>query len=102
MRGLGYAVGGLFVLISLVAYWEGMRPYVSIVRFSSPRGFCQFDKTKKADAEYLDAISNCARVGGFSLVAACADCRELAESRKSGAFIPTKVGIFRWLRTTDR
>jgi hypothetical protein len=106
MRGLRYAVGGFFVLIffvliSLVAYWEGIRPYVSIVRFSAPQGFCQFDKTNKADATYLDAMSNYARVGGFSLVAAFADCRELAESRKSGAFILTRIAILRWLRIAN-
>jgi hypothetical protein len=101
MRGLGYTVGGLFVLISLVAYWEGARPYVSILKYSTPPGFCQFDNTNKVDAEYLDAMSNFAKVGGFSVVAAY-DCRELAEARKSGAFIPTKIGILRWLRTTDR
>jgi hypothetical protein len=102
MRYLGYAVGSLFVLIAIVAYWEGARPYVSIVRFSSPRGFCEFDKTNKTDAAHLNAISNYARAGGFSLVVGFADCRELEESRKTGAFIPTKIGILRWLRTTDR
>jgi len=102
LRSLGYTVGGLFVLILLVAYWEGARPYVSIVKYSTPPEFCKFDNTNKVDAGYLDAMSNFARVGGFSVVAAYADCRELAEARKSGAFIPTKIGILRWLRTTDR
>jgi hypothetical protein len=104
MRGLRYAVGVLifFALITLVAYWEGMRPYAAIVRFSSPPGFCQFDKANKADAEYLDAVSNFASVGGFSLVAAFADCRELEEARKSGAFIRTEIAILRWLRIADR
>jgi hypothetical protein len=102
MRGLGYAVGGLFVLISFVAYWEGAGPYISIVRYSSPPGFCQFDKTNKVDAEHLDAASNFARVTGFSVVAAFADCQELAEARKSGAFIPTKIVILQWLRIADK
>jgi hypothetical protein len=100
MRVLGYAVGGLLVVILSVAYWEGARPYISIVKYSPPPGFCQFDN--KVDAEYLDAMSNFAKVSGFSVVAAYADCRELAEARKSGAFIPTKIGILRWLRITDR
>jgi hypothetical protein len=102
MRGWGYAVGGLFVVISLVAYWAGARPFVSIVKFLPPPGFCQFDKTHKPDAEYLDAMSNFAKVGGFAVVAAFADCQELAEARKSGVFIPTKIGILRWLRIADR
>ncbi len=102
MRGLGYAVGGLFAMILAVAYWEGARPFVSIVKYSAPPGFCPFDNTNKVDAEYLDAMSNFAKVGGFSVVVAYADCRELAEARKSGAFISTKIGILRWLRTTDR
>jgi hypothetical protein len=102
MRGLGYAVGGLFVVILSVAYWEGARPYVSIVKYSTPPGFCQFDNTNKVDVEFLDGLSNFAKVGGFSVIAAYADCRELAEARKSGAFIPTKIGIFRWLRIADR
>jgi hypothetical protein len=102
MRGLVYTLGGLFVLIMLVAYWEGARPYVSIVKYSTPQGFCQLDKANKVDTEYLDAMSNFAKVGGFSVVVAYADCRELEEARKSGAFIPTKIGIFRWLRIADR
>jgi hypothetical protein len=95
------AWAGLFVLILLVAYWEGARPYFSIVRYSTPQGFCQFDKTNKVDAGYLDAASNFARVGGFALVAAFADCRELEEARKSGAFIPTRIAILRWLKIAD-
>jgi hypothetical protein len=101
MRILGYAAGVFFVLILLVAYREGAGPYVSIVKYSTPRGFCELDKTNKVDTEYLDAMFNFARVGGFSVVAAYADCLELAEARKSRAFIPTKIGIFQWLRIAD-
>jgi hypothetical protein len=99
---LRYIVGVFLVLIALFAYWEGARPFVSIVRYSTPQGFCLFDKTNKVDTEYLDAMFNYAKISGFAVVAAYADCRELAEARKSRAFIPTKIGIFRWLRLADR
>jgi hypothetical protein len=102
VRRLGYAIGVFCVLILLVAYWEGARPFVSIVRFSPPNGFCAFDRTNKTDVEYFDGISNFARLAGFSVIAAYADCAELAESRKSGAFISTKVAFLRWTKSVDR
>lgn len=101
-RRLGYKLAGLLLLISLVAYWEGATPHVSLVRYSTPQGFCQLDKTDKVDTEYLDAMANYARTGGFSVVAAYADCGELALARKSGAFIQTKIAILRWLRVADK
>jgi hypothetical protein len=102
MRGLGYAVGIFCLLVSSVAYSEEVRLGNSIVKVSPPRGFCELDKTNKTDIEFFDAASNFARVAGFSVIAAYPDCRELAESRKSHAFIPTKVAILRWLKSVDR
>jgi hypothetical protein len=102
MRGLGYAVGIFCLLISSVVYSEEVRLGNSIVRVSPPKGFCELDKTNKTDVEFLDALSNFARVAGFSVVAGYADCRELAESRKSHTFIPTKVAILRWGKSVDR
>jgi len=103
MRGLAYIAAGIFsLLVSLVAYWEGLIFRISVVKVSPPSGFCQLDKTNPTDIQYFDAISNFARVGGFSVIGAYADCRELAESRKSGAFIPTKVAILRWNKHADR
>src|ERR1700722_1769792 len=102
MRGLGYAVGILCLLISGIAYWEGMGFRTSVVNVSPPTGFCELNKTNLADVEYFDGISNFAKVGGFSVVAAYADCLELAESRKSGTFIATKFAFLRWDKTADR
>ena len=103
MRGLGYAVGIACLLISVVAYWEGVRFRISVVQFSPPpKGFCALDKTNPTDVEYLDGIANFAKGAGFSVMAAYADCSELAESRKSHAFISTKVAFLRWDKTADR
>ena len=102
MRGLGWiAVGISCVMISLVAYWEGV-VRISVAKISPPRGFCVLDKTNPTDVGYVDAISNFAKAGGFLVIAAYADCRELAESRKSHAFIWTKVAFLQWDKTADR
>ena len=102
MRGPGFVIGiSLLVSVALaVAYFSGI--HASIVWFAPPKGFCQFDRTYQTDVGYLDGFSNFAKLGGFSLMAAYADCGELAESRKSGAFISTKVVFLRWDKHSDR
>lgn len=96
MRGLGYAIGIFGLLVSSVAYSEDVRLGSSVVNVSAPRGYCALDETNKTDVQYVDAISNFARVAGFSLVAAYADCHELTEARKSDTFITNKFAITKW------
>lgn len=104
MRGLGYVVGFSLLIpaVTAAAYLALTGFHFSFVRYAPPRGFCQLDKTYPVDAEYLDGMSNFAKVGGFSVMAAYADCDELAESRKSGTFISRKVAFLRWNNNADR
>jgi hypothetical protein len=102
MRGLGYAVGVLCLLIASVAYWEGVGFRISVVKVSPPKGFCELDKTNKADVTLFESASNFAKAGGFSLIAFYPDCHEYGEWRKSNASIRTKVAFFRWDKTADR
>jgi hypothetical protein len=102
MRSIGFAVGIVCSLISTVAFSEDLGLGNSDVRVSPPKGFCELDKANKADIALFDAISNYAKVGGFSLIALYPDCRELEESRKSNAFILTKVAIARFVKRADR
>lgn len=102
MRGLGYAVGIFCLLISPVAHSEDARFGSSSVTVSPPNGFCELDKASKADIAFFDVLSNYSRVGGFSLIALYPDCRELEASRKSGAFILTKVAFASFMKRVDR
>jgi hypothetical protein len=102
MRVLGCAVGTFCLLISSFACSEEVRLGDLILKVSPPSGFCELDRTSSADVESIDAASNFARAAGFSAVVVYADCGELAESRKSHAFIRTKFAILRWLRKVDR
>lgn len=101
MRGFGLAAGIVAWLLSSAAFSEDVGLGAS-VKVSPPKGFCELDKTNKADAALLDVASNYVKVAGFSLVALYADCRELEESRKSNTFILTKVLIARWIKRADR
>jgi hypothetical protein len=102
MRGLGYAIGVFCLLISPVAHSEDARFGSSSVKVSPPNGFCELDKASKADIAFFDIISNYSKVGGFSLIALYPDCRELEASRKSGAFILTKVAFASFMKRVDR
>jgi hypothetical protein len=74
----------------------------SRVKVSPPSGFCELDRTKKADKALFDGSSSYFKVGGFSLIALYLDCRELDESRKSGTFILTKVAFASFMKPVDR
>jgi hypothetical protein len=102
MRSIGLAVYIICSLISTGALSEDTGPGKSNVKVSPPKGFCELDKANKADIALFDALSNYAKVGGFSLIALYPDCRELEESRKSNAFIPTKVAFARFVKGADR
>src|ERR1700722_9800751 len=102
IRGLGYAVGIVCSLIFPVALSQNVGLGDSVIKVSPPKGFCELDKANKTHIAWFDAASNYVKVGGFSLVALYLDCRELEESRKSNAFILTKVMIARFDKHTDR
>jgi hypothetical protein len=102
MRSAGYAVGVFCFLIASIGHSEDVRGGKFGVKASPPAGFCELDKTNVTDVEFFDAMSNFARVAGFSVIAAYPDCRELADARKSHAFISTKLAIFKWAKTVDR
>jgi hypothetical protein len=102
MRGLGYAVGIFCLLISSVAYSQEVRLGSSIVKASPPKGFCELDKTNKADVALFEGMSNYVKAGGFSLIALYPDCHEFEEWRESRAFLPTKVAFARFAQQTDR
>jgi hypothetical protein len=101
MRSFGLAVA-ICSLISSVAFAEDVTPANSVVKVSPPKGFCELDKANKADMALFDGASSYAKVGGFSLIALYPDCHELEESRKSSAFILTKVMIARFAKRADR
>jgi hypothetical protein len=102
MRGLGFAVGSFCLLISLVAHSEDARLGSSLVKVSPPNGFCELDKTNKADMALFDVFSNYSKVGGFSPIALYLDCRELDASRTSGTFILTKLAFASFMKPVDR
>jgi len=102
MRGFGLAVVIVCWLLSTAAFSEDIRLGDSGVKVSPPRGFCELSKSNKADVALFDGASNYLKVGGFSLIALYVDCRELEESRKSNAFILTKVAIAKFVKRADR
>lgn len=102
MRSIGLAVGVVCSLISTAAFSEDIGLGNSNVKVSPPKGFCELDKANNADIALFDAVSNYAKVGGFSLIALYPDCRELEESRKASAFILTKVAFARFAKRADR
>ena len=102
MRSFRLAVGIVCSLISTAAFSEDAGLGNPNVMASPPRGFCELDKANKADIALFDAASSYVEVGGFSLIALYPDCRELEESRKSNAFILTKVMIARFVKRVDR
>src|SRR6266478_4475074 len=102
MRSIGFAVGVLCSLISSVALSQDVGLGDSLIKVSPPKGFCELDKANKTHIGWFDAASNYVKVGGFSLIALYLDCRELEESRKSNAFILTKVMIARFAKRADR
>src|SRR5450631_1871406 len=102
MRSIGLTVGIVCSLMSTAAFSEDIGLGNSNVKVSPPKGFCELDKANKADIALFDAGSNYAKIGGFSLIALYPDCRELEDSRKSNAFILTKVAIARFVKRADR
>jgi hypothetical protein len=102
MRSFALAVGIVCSLISSAAFSEDVRLGDSSVKVSPPKGFCELDKTNKADVALFDVASSYVKVGGFSLIALYVDCRELEDSRKPNAFILTKVVIARFVKRPDR
>jgi hypothetical protein len=69
---------------------------------SPPDGFCELDKSNKAEIALFDVFSNYAKVAGFSAIALYPDCRELGASRKTGAFILTKLAFASYMKPVDR
>jgi hypothetical protein len=102
MRSLGFSVGIVCLLISVVAHSEDTGLGISHVKVSPPDGFCELDKSNKAEIAFFDAFSNYAKVGGFSAIALYPDCRELDASRKTGTFILTKLAFASFMKPVDR
>jgi hypothetical protein len=102
MRSLGFAVGIFCLLKSLVAHSEDAKLGSSSVNVAPPNGFCELDKTNKADLALFDVSSNYFKVGNFSLIALYLDCRELDASRKSGTFVLSKVAFASYMKPVDR
>lgn len=102
MRSIGLTVGIVCFLISTAVFSEDTGFGNSNITVSPPKGFCELDKANKADIALFDAVSNYAKFGGFSVIALYPDCRELEQSRRSNAFILTKVAIARFAKRADR
>jgi hypothetical protein len=102
MRGLAFVIGIISSLMSSVAFSEDASFGSSIVKVSPPKGYCELDKTNKADVALFESASNYAKVGGFSAIALYPDCHEFEEWRKSKAFILTKVLFARYVKHIDR
>jgi len=102
MRGLGYAFGIFCLLITPAAHSEDVRLRSSSIKVSSPNGFCELDKTNKADVALFESMSNFAKAGGFSLIALYPDCHEYGEWRKSNASILAKVAFATFVKQIDR
>jgi hypothetical protein len=102
MRSIGLAVGIVCSLMSTAVFSEDIGLGNSNIKVSPPKGFCELDKANEAEIAFFNAVSNYAKIGGFSVIALYPDCRELEEFRKSNAFIPTKVAIARYVKRADR
>jgi hypothetical protein len=102
MRSFALAVGIVGLLLSLAAFSEEVRLGDSAIKVASPKGFCELDKKNNAEVALLNNMTNYVKVGGFSLIALYVDCHELEESRKSNAFILTKIVIARFAKHTER
>jgi hypothetical protein len=102
MRGFGFAVGIVCSVLSSAAFSEDVRFGDSSVKVSPPKGFCELDKTNKADVTLFESMSNFAKAGGFSVITFYPDCHEYGEWRKSNASILTKVVFTRFAKQIDR
>jgi hypothetical protein len=65
----------------------------STVSVVAPAGYCEIDKTKKADTGWITSVSNLLNASGVTLIAAFPDCKELMKMRATGEFITTKVYV---------
>lgn len=102
MRSPRFVLGIIGALIFLVACSEDATLGTPVIKVSPPKGFCELDKTNKADVAFFESMSNAVKAGGFSLIALYPDCREFEAWRRSEALLLTKVAFARFAKRADR
>jgi hypothetical protein len=80
-------------LISSAAHSRDAKVGDTTVKVSPPAGFCEVDKTKKADSGWLASTTDLLKGSGVFTIAAFPDCGDLKKSRQSDQFIASKVLI---------
>jgi hypothetical protein len=93
MRVLGLA----FVVVTLLSAVSAEARQAKIgdktLNVSPPAGFCEVDKSNKADSGWLTSVINLMNTAGVTVIAAFPDCKELAQMRKNSRFMQSKFYV---------